>query len=214
MKQYYLILLLLATTACNQAKDKPQQVTAQKTTAPSNAATRIITEYAQANDDNYPAIGKAHPNAKRLMNEHFFWSPIDETAPFGNDDGADAYADYTAWRKTHKKGHSIDFLQEEVAGWGYPAFDLRETDFDKLQPYLKQNSLGNRCMYGTDAAVIAVAFGQLYLEGTIDNDFKELARLSIKRELIPEILDSWGETYKVTRARQLRKMLAVLDQVQ
>ena len=35
--------------------------------------------------DYSPTIEKAHPNAKRLMNEEFYWSPIEETAPFGSD---------------------------------------------------------------------------------------------------------------------------------
>jgi uncharacterized protein YfeS len=32
------------------------------------------------------------------MNEEFYWSPIEETAPFGNDDGADIYAGFKDWR--------------------------------------------------------------------------------------------------------------------
>ncbi len=68
-------------------------------------------------------------------------------------------------------------------------------------------------MSGIDAAIVSIAFGQLYLEGTIDNHFKELAQISIERQLIPDILNLWDDTYRATRATQLKKMLAVLDQV-
>jgi uncharacterized protein YfeS len=67
-------------------------------------------------------------------------------------------------------------------------------------------------MSGIDAAIVAIAFGQLYLEGTIDKGLKETAKTAIMRELIPELLALWDETYKVKRETQLKKMLAVLNQ--
>ena len=68
-------------------------------------------------------------------------------------------------------------------------------------------------MTGIDAAIVAIAFGQLYLEGTIDKDFKELTKTAIKRELIPELLNLWPQEYKPVREKELKKMLAVIDQV-
>jgi|GEM_PF-3235487 len=60
--------------------------------------------------------------------------------------------------------------------------------FEKLKPYLEESFTGMRLMRGIDAAIVATAFGQLYLEGTIGSDIKELAKLSIERELLPEVL--------------------------
>ena len=85
------------------------------------------------------------------------------------------------------------------------------TDIKKLTPYLKQNSLGSRYMSGVDAAIIAIAFGQLCLEGTVDKDFNELAKIAIKRQLNPELLVLWGDLYKVEREIKLQKMLAILN---
>ena len=163
--------------------------------------------------DYSPTIDKAHPNAKRLMNEDFYWSPIEETAPFGSDDGADTYAGFADWRRTHKTENPKEFLMQQIDYWGYPTFDLNETNLDNLKPYLKQSDLGTRFMSGIDAAIVSIAFGQLYLEGTVDKDFKELAKTSIKRQLIPEMLKLWGDIYKTTRETQLKKMLVVLNQV-
>ena len=163
--------------------------------------------------DYSPTIDKAHPIAKRLMSEEFYWSPIEETAPFGSDDGADAYAGFADWRQTHRTDNPKQFLMEQIEYWGYPTFDLNETSFEKLKPYLKQSDLGIRFMSGIDAAIAAIAFGQLYLEGTVDKNFKGLAVTSIKRQLNPEVLNLWGDKYKIVREAQLNKMLVVLNQV-
>jgi uncharacterized protein YfeS len=163
--------------------------------------------------DYLPDIEHAHPLAKQLMNEEFYWSTIEETAPFGNDDGADTYAGFAKWRHTHKANDPKEFLVEQIESWGYPTFDLYETNFEKLKPYLRQSDLGTRFMSGIDAAITAIAFGQLYLEGTIDKDFNELAKIAIRRQLVPEWLNLWGETYKPVREMQLKKMATVLSQV-
>ena len=65
-------------------------------------------------------------------------------------------------------------------------------------------------MSGIDAAIIAIAFGQLYLEGRVDKDFNELAKTAIKRQLLPELLALWGDIYKIEREIKLKKILAVL----
>jgi len=162
--------------------------------------------------DYSPPIEKAHPNALRWMNEDFYFSPIDETGPFGSDDGADAFAGFQDWRKNNNNENPVVFLAWQIDYWGYPKFDINETHFEKLIPYLKQNELGTRFMVGIDAAIAAIAFGQLYLEGTIDKGFKEIAAVSIQRQLLPQMLNLWGE-YKAEREPRLKKMLAALNQV-
>ena len=206
MRPHFITYLLLTLTACGQTQDKSQKVSSNTTVDTTYKPTKSMSDYS-------PTIEKAHPTAKRLMNEEFYWSPIEETAPFGSDDGADTYAGFADWRQTHKTESPKNFLMEQIDYWGYPTFDLNETNFDKLKPYLKQSDLGTRFMSGIDAAIVSIAFGQIYLEGTVDKDIKELAKTSIKRQLITEMLNLWGDTYKTTRETQLNKMLAVLNQV-
>ncbi len=163
--------------------------------------------------DYSPTFEKAHPNAKELMTDEFYFSPIEETAPFGNDDGADTYAGFQEWRRSHKADNPSDFLFDQINEWGYPLFDINETDIKKLIPYIKERELGSRFMSGIDAAIIAIAFGQLCLEGTIDKEFKMTAKVALKRQLLPGLLSLWGDTYKSTREDQLQKMAEVLDKV-
>jgi len=206
MRPQFLTLLLLTLTACGQTKDNAQQASKNLNIDTTQTQTNNMSDY-------LPTIEKANPVAKRLMNEEFYWSPIEETAPFGNDDGADTYAGFKDWRLTHKTDNPKEFLFDQINYWGYPTFDFNETNIEKLKPYLRQSELGSRYMSGIDAAIVAIAFGQLYLEGTINKDFNEIAKTAIKRELLPELLALWGDTYKVEREAQLKKMLAVLNQV-
>jgi len=206
MKPLLIPFLLLALTACGQTRNQSPKLLSSDTVDTTQNPIDSMPDYS-------PTINNAHPTAKRLMNEDFYWSPIEETAPFGSDDGADTYAGFAEWRATHKTGNPKKFLMEEIESWDYPTFDLYETHFEKLKPYLKQGNLQTRFMTGIDAAIVAIAFGQLYLEGTIDKDFKELTKTAIKRELIPELLNLWPEEYKPVREKELKKMLAVIDQV-
>ena len=206
MKPQLITFLVLTLTACGQSQIKTQVESGQ--TQVNSGSTQKISMSGYS-----PIIDNAHPNAKRLMNEEFYWSPIEESAPFGSDDGADTYAGFAQWRQAHLADNPKEFLLEQIEYWGYPTFDLNETNFKKLKPYLQQSDLGTRFMSGIDAAIAAISFGQLYLEGTIDKRFKVLAITSLKRQLDPEMLNLWGDTYKTIREAQLRKMLAVIHQV-
>src|ERR1700741_434857 len=160
MKLQFITFLLSILAACGQNQDKMKK--SQRN------ADVDTTQKQKPMSDYSPIIEKAHANAKLLMNEEFYWSPIEETAPFGSDDGADTYAGFADWRQTHKTVNPKEFLMEQIKYWGYPTFDLNGTNFEKLKPYLKKSDLGSRFMSGIDAAIVAIAFGQLYLEGTVD----------------------------------------------
>ena len=195
----------MTLTACGQTKNNSDTTQIFKVDTAQKLTQTMSSDYS-------PTFEKAHPNAKRLMNDSFFFNVIEETAPFGSDDGADTYAGFKDWRKNHASESPIIFLNEQIDYWNYPKFDFYETDFEKLKPYLKQDELRIQLMTGIDQAIVAIAFGQLYLEGTIDNDIKELAKTSIKRELLPEILKLWGD-YENTRRTNLNKLLTVLNEV-
>ena len=204
MRPQILAYLLFTLTACGQTKNNSQKASSIPKIATTKTQTQNMSDYS-------PTFDKAHPNAKRLMADEFYFNPIDETSPFGNDDGADTYAGFKDWRQSHKTDNPKIFLLEQIDYWGYPKFDIYETDIEKLTPYLKQSDLGSRYMSGIDAAIVAIAFGQLYLEGTVDNDFNQLAKTAIKRQLLPRLLALWGDTYKLERATKLKKMLVVLS---
>lgn len=161
-------------------------------------------------NDIYPSLEKAHPKAKLLMNEEWYYSPIDDMAPFGSDDAADTYAYFQDWRQANKNASPKAFILNHFQHWGYPQIDLETTDYNKIKSFLEQNELGSRFLFGMDAAIIATALGQLYMEGKIDSDIKGFAKTAIQRELLPPILNRW-EDLKPMREKSLNNFLHILE---
>ena len=198
----------------------------------------------------------AHPKAKEILTEDFYWSPIDESAPFGSDDGSDAFFEFRHWRQANSKQSPTKFLEVLFKGWQYPNFDIYQLDPGYIQSYLTSNEKGDTSLLsahipqmkkhfeemaksagkefdeaqfyeilelsskgmgytylrGFDNAIIAVGFGQLVLEGKIDDDIKSLTRIALTREQLPIMLERWGE-HQAIRKEMLVKMLADLDKI-
>jgi uncharacterized protein YfeS len=153
----------------------------------------------------------AHPNAKKLLTEDFFWSPIEETGPFGNDDGSDCFFGFVEWRMENKNESPVTYLKGIIQEWGYPTFDLNITDAEKVKQLL--SDMDSRMLIGQDNAIVAIGFGQFVLEGKIDNDIRDLTKMAIKRELTLDLLNQFRSDYRETRKGQLEKMLVVVDKM-
>lgn len=169
------------------------------------------TELPKTMDNFELSPDTAHPNAKKLLTEDFYWSPIEETGPFGSDDGSDSFYGFVEWRVENKNESPVTYLNELIQEWGYPTFDLNVTDSEKVKQLLI--SIDSRMLIGQDNAVVAIGFGQFVLEGKIDNDIKDLTKKAIKRELTTDLLNQFRSDYIKTRKEQLEKMLAVVDKM-
>ena len=91
------------------------------------------------NMDNFEyAYKNAHPKAQALMKDEFYWSPIEETAPFGSDDGWEAAYGFKEWRLLNKKTSPLTYLKDLIVRWQYPFFDYNEMDTTKIKEYLNQ----------------------------------------------------------------------------
>ena len=162
-------------------------------------------------DDFELSPDKAHPNAKKLLADDFYWSPIDETGPFGSDDASDCFYGFVEWRAKNKNESPVTYLKELIDEWGYPTFDLNVTDPQKIKELL--STIDSRMFIGQDNAVVAIGFGQFVLEGKIDNDIRDLTKKAIKRELTTDLLNQYRDLYRETRKGQLEKMLSVVDKM-
>lgn len=87
-------------------------------------------------DDFAYTFKSAHPRAQALMKDSFYWSPIEETAPFGSDDGFEAAYGFREWRTLNKTSSPVSYLDDLIASWRYPFFDYREMDTTKIKTYL------------------------------------------------------------------------------
>ena len=198
----------------------------------------------------------AHPKAKELLTKEFYWSPIDESAPFGSDDGSDAFYWFRQWRQSNPNQSPVRFLDELINGWGFPKFDIYQLETSYIKSYLTSNDKGDTSLIsaqipemkkqfeqmaksagkefdeaqfyqileqstkgmgytylrGFDNAIIAVGFGQFVIEGKIDDDIKNLAKIALTREKLPFLLERWGE-YQDVRKEMLVQMLADLNKI-
>lgn len=151
----------------------------------------------------------AHPLSTQLMKEDFFWDPGDVSAPFGSDDGADANYNFRQWRKTHPSGDVIEYLKHRLKyhridfeKWHAKADSVDDTGFNFNQFY--PTATANR-------VILACVFGQLALEGKIDDRLIDYGLLAIRLERQKDSLKKWRAPGE--RDKQLTKMKDVLMKV-
>ena len=99
-----------------------------------------VTKQKKVMDNFQFSFKSAHPKAQALMKDEFYWSPIEETAPFGSDDGSDAAYGFRQWRHLNKTSSPSIYLKELVEGWHYPLFDYNELDTEKIKEYITSKS--------------------------------------------------------------------------
>jgi uncharacterized protein YfeS len=106
----------------------------------SNAQTKnnnVTLQNKAMNNFEY-TFKSANPKAQALMTDEFYWSPIEETAPFGSDDGSDAAYGFREWRLSNKTTSPVIYLKDLIARWQYPFFDYNEMDTTKIKEYITQ----------------------------------------------------------------------------
>jgi uncharacterized protein YfeS len=141
---------------------------------------------------NEPEI--AHSRARELMTEEFFWDCVDEEAPFGSDEGHDAYFEFRRWRRQNKKnkltacltwimeGEELENYNDELC-----SDEAIERDVENPEGAFLADSYD---MFTLDTTIIASALGQLMDEGRIDAEAKPYVRVAIKRQLHPKVVSS------------------------
>ena len=132
----------------------------------------------------------AHPRARELLVEPFFWDCVDELAPFGSDEGSDAYYAWRDWRAENPSAPLIECLAwifaDELEGYNKTLYSDKRVARDLKNPdgaFLADDY----DMFTLDTTVIATALGQLLDEGTIDAAAKPYVDVAVNRQLHPLI---------------------------
>lgn len=141
-------------------------------------------------------IDHAHKRAIELIPEEFFWSCIDELAPFGSDEGDTALAEWRDWRKENKGTPSIECLKWTIEGVGEMQFkDYNEKLLSKelIKKQIADEDFDDQqYVFTLDISVIATGFGQLVDEGLIDPQNKPIIKLALDRQIIwSELQPDW-----------------------
>lgn len=139
--------------------------------------------------------------AQKIMVSDFYYDPLDNWSPFGNDTGSDTFYLYCDWKREHPKDNIRGFVNEELIDLGYPNFDLSITGADTerlkritstmLNQYVDLNAINNK--------MISLAFAQLFLEGRIEPEVKNWAEAAFSREAA--FLDFWEEDQSARKVR-------------
>jgi uncharacterized protein YfeS len=145
-------------------------------------------EMSDHNPFNEPEV--AHARARELMVEPFFWDCINEFAPFGSDEGFDAYYEWRRWREENPSRTLKDCLSwvlvDQLAGYTDTLYSDERIERDLTNP--KGAFLVDHYdMFTLDTTIIASALGQLLDEGTIDADTKAYVYVAINRQLHPKV---------------------------
>jgi uncharacterized protein YfeS len=106
-----------------------------------------------------------HPDARRILDDPFFWECSNDFSPNGNDTGADLLADYRKWLRRNPSGDPIAFYRELIRRWG-----------------LRLEQSGDLDRSAMDEAAVALAFAEFKLRADCRSSVAELARAAIDRQ--------------------------------
>jgi uncharacterized protein YfeS len=154
-----------------------------------------------------------HQRAVRLMQGDVFWDCVNELAPFGSDEGADAYAEYRRWRAENPESSLVDCVSW-ILGGRIAEYDMKLVDDEAIrQSDALAKRLGYPDAFTLDATVIATVLGQLVDEGRIDVEAKPFAKVAIARQSNPVILAKYrSESMMAERREILQKVQQVIDE--
>ncbi|NII28109.1 hypothetical protein HB364_23705 [Pseudoflavitalea sp. X16] len=131
-------------------------------------------------------IDNAHPKAIELIPEEFFWSCIDELAPFGSDEGDTALAEYRDWRKANPNTPTLECLKwviESVGEMNFADYNQKIVDKKLIKSQLEDDDFDDQqYIYTLDNSVIATGLAQLVDEGIIEQQNKSIIQLAIDRQ--------------------------------
>ena len=142
------------------------------------------------NDEESFGIEKenAHPRAIALIPEDFFWSCVDELAPFGSDEGDMALSEFRDWRKNNPNKETFECLKwtiESVSEQDLSKYNEDILDRIEIKEKIEDKSFDDQqYIFTVDVSVIATGFGQLVDEGKIDPKNKPIIQLAIERQKI------------------------------
>lgn len=142
-------------------------------------------------DDNpFENLEAAHERARKLMVNPIFWDCTNEAAPFGSDEGSDAYYEWREWREDNASGALIDCL-DWICDGQLQSYTMELASPDQVAKDLVKPSraflVGHFDIFTLDTTIIATGLGQLIDEGTIDEEAKQYILVAIARQRSPEI---------------------------
>ena len=167
-------------------------------------------------EDNTYFFGEI-PNkrAVQIADYKFFWDVSDELSPFGCEESYIAFCELCNWLIDNPNTPII-----ECFSWILESWDLELDDFndeiiegENILKIIQDMDFYEELM-SLDYTIIATGFGQLILQGKIDESVKNIIQLSILRQMNSHVLDTFlgaNEQFKYERYMYLQKLLEILE---
>lgn len=150
-----------------------------------------------------PEKETANKRAQELMPDEFFWDICNDCSPIGNDDGADAGADFYSFALTNKEPRYYrSFFVGLFERWGlkdglYDADPIMTGEYPDMQDVMKYN------------AIVATPFVELMAFGKVDPQLAKMALNAIEIQSSPLYLSGWVDQEE--RVQTLNRCKDVLN---
>lgn len=148
--------------------------------------------------------------AKEVLEEDLFWDTSNEFAPFGNDEGFDAFANFKKWVESNPDKDVTPYIKSKLKRYNFEEKHLYETNVDLLDPVTR-----NILIEELDNEIIAICFGQLILKGCIDSFLKDIGRIVLERQSSESVLNYLidDNELKIERKAILEAEIEVLEKL-
>lgn len=133
-------------------------------------------------DEEGLAAETSHPNFNAIIKNDFYFDCVDDFAPFGNDDGADALSSLEEWYKEKGRGKIVNWLYRFIDGFGFKFKSKWVSTFTELDDIIWLESEDAAFMGIMDRAIIGVGLGQCKITGFINPELKAVVLAAFARE--------------------------------
>lgn len=112
---------------------------------------------------------------------------------------------------TDDMSQQVDWLKEAIKN--SPADFGSDVTDQSLQDLILKSAEGMGGIYllQMDNAIIGTGFAQFAIEGKIDDDLQYLTYTALKRQLLPILIDRYGDEHREIREQILTKMISVIE---
>jgi uncharacterized protein YfeS len=151
---------------------------------------------------------KFHRNARKILDDPFFWDCADDFAPHGNDTGADVLEAFRRWHRKNPRTLPIKFLDDLMKRWDIEPVEWLETGRTTVLKLNKQDPIS---MQVSNQAAVGLAFAVIKMRPKCPQDAIERASAALDRMEILYSRSKMGRKQKAEWKTALTKMREKLD---
>lgn len=158
---------------------------------------------------------KPHENAVKIADYEFFWDQLDELAPFGSDEAYFSFIELVDWIEENPNKPVIECIRWILNSWNLRLSDYNDSIlFEENLIKVTNDYDFDTLVLTLDIVLIATGFGQLIIQGKIDENIKNIVHIAILRQMNSYVLDSFledNEEWKYERYKYLQILLDILE---